>query len=258
MVRIVAAIRKRLGFGRAAEGGRLAELERRIEYRFRNRDLLLEALTHRSTLGELKPGQSGVTYERLEFLGDSVLALVTTDFLMHIFPEENEGQLTQKKSLLVSQAVLSKKAETIGLKDFVVLSGNALRGGVHAQESIQTAVLEAIIGAIYLDAGGIEKARIFIEYFILDDIEEILGHSDHVNYKSLLQELVQSRFRTYPRYRVKSTTGPEHEKIFLIEVRASHGVLGRGRGKSKKDAEQMAAKDALSRLKRPHQHQAAR
>ena len=226
-------------------------LEEKIGYRFRNRKLVIEALTHRSVLGELKPGEEGITYERLEFLGDSVLALVTTDFLVRNFPEENEGQLTQKKSLLVSQTVLSKKAEAIDLKDHVILSDNAFKGGVHGQDSIQTAVLEAIIGGIYLD-DGLESARAMVEKVVLDDVDVIIDHTDHVNYKSHLQEWTQSRFKTYPKYRIRSTTGPEHDKIFIVEVRAGHGVTGKGRGKSKKDAEQIAAKEALKKLRRIH------
>lgn len=245
------AVRKIFGPGRRAPTSRFSELERRLGYHFKGIDVLVEALTHRSTLGELKPGERGITYERLEFLGDSVLALVTTDFLLRNFPDENEGQLTQKKSLLVSQTVLTKKADSLGLKEFVILSENAFKGGVHGQDSIQTAVLEAVIGGIYVD-GGLEDARRFIEETILDDVDETLDHSDHINYKSHLQEYTQSKFRTYPRYRIKSTTGPEHDKIFLVEVRAGHGVLGRGRGKSKKDAEQMAAKEALKELRRTH------
>jgi ribonuclease-3 len=226
-------------------------LERKIGYSFKNKALIIEALTHRSTLGELKAGEEGITYERLEFLGDSVLALVTTDFLVRNFPEENEGQLTQKKSLLVSKTVLSKKAESIGLKEHVILSDNAFKGGVHGQDSIQAAVLEAIIGGVYID-GGLERARFMVERVILDDVDSILDHTDHVNYKSHLQEWAQSRYKTYPKYRIRSTTGPEHDKIFVVEVTAGHGVSGKGRGKSKKDAEQMAAKEALRKLRRRH------
>jgi ribonuclease-3 len=240
-------------FRPAATGGpeHISLLEKKIGYRFSDRKVVLEALTHRSVLGELKPDEKGVTYERLEFLGDSVLALVTTDFLVRNFPDENEGQLTQKKSLLVSQTVLSKKAEAIDLKDHVILSDNAFKGGVHGQDSIQTAVLEAIIGGIYLD-GGLEKARTMVEKIILDDVDVIFDHTDHVNYKSHLQEWTQSKFKTYPRYKIRSTTGPEHDKIFIVEVRAGHSMIGRGRGKSKKDAEQMAAKEALKKLRRIH------
>lgn len=211
----------------------------------------MEALTHRSTLGDLKPGADRITYERLEFLGDSVLALVTSDFLVRSFPDENEGQLTKKKSLLVSKGVLAKKAEEIGIKQHIILSESAARGGVAEQDSVLTAALEALIGAIYVD-GGMEKARSFVEGMLLDNIDEFLEHRDHINYKSIIQEWSQSKYRSYPRYAVRSTTGPEHDKIFLVEVKVGGKIVGKGRGKSKKDAEQMAAKEALHVLRRHH------
>ena len=239
-------------FGRSStESEYFHDIEKTIGYRFKHEGYLIEALTHRSILGELRNGEKGITYERLEFLGDSVLALVTTDFLIRNFPDDNEGGLTKKKSLLVSQSVLSKKAEKIGIKEHIILSDNAQRGGVANQDSVQTAALEAVIGAIYLD-GGIDCARDVIEEYILDDIDEILEHRDHVNYKSLLQEWTQSKYRKYPIYRVKSTTGPEHDKIFLVAVSVNGKQAGKGRGKSKKDAEQMAAKEALHALRKSH------
>ena len=251
MRRLYDGILKLFGHDPVEGPGNLPLLEKKIGYRFKDRRFLVEALTHRSTLGELKPGEEGTTYERLEFLGDSVLALVTTEFLMRNFPDENEGQLTQKKSLLVSKNVLTKKAASIRLKDHVILSDNAFKGGVHGQDSIQTAVFEAVIGAVYLD-GGLEPSQNLIENHILDDIDEIIDHTDHINYKSYLQEWTQKKFKGYPKYRVKSTTGPEHDKLFLIEVRVGENVTGRGRGKSKKDAEQMAAKEALNKLRKTH------
>jgi len=228
----------------------LPSLERRLKYRFRDRETLIEALTHRSILGDRKEGSRRITYERLEFLGDSVLSLVTSDYLIREFPDEDEGKLTKKKSLLVSKGVLSKKAEEIGLKDFLIMSENALKGGVAEQDSVQASALEAIIGAIYLD-GGIEKARDFILRFVLNDIDTLLTHRDHINYKSELQELSQAMYRSYPTYSIKSTIGPEHDKIFLVEVKINGKVFGSGRGKSKKDAEQMAAKEALARFEAP-------
>jgi len=228
---------------------KLEKLQGLIDYHFKNKDILTEALTHKSILGERRDEKHQSTYERLEFLGDSVLSLVTSDFLIRRFPDENEGQLTKKKSLLVSKMILSKKAEAIGIKEFFILSENAVRGGVAEQESVQSEVLEAIIGAIYMD-GGIEEARRFILSKMLNDVEMQLVDRDHINYKSELQELSQARFRNYPVYEVKSTFGPEHDKIFVIEVKIANEVLGVGRGKSKKDAEQMAAKEALSKLKR--------
>lgn len=242
-------IRQRFNPGPGGDPEHISLLEKKVKYRFRDRSLIVEALTHRSTLGELQPGEDGITYERLEFLGDSVLALVTTDYLVRNFPDENEGQLTQKKSLLVSKNVLTKKAEKIDLKDHVILSDNAFRGGVHGQDSIQTAVLEAVIGAIYLD-GGLEPARDFIEDLVLCDIDEIVEHTDHINYKSHLQEWTQRKYRGYPKYRINSTMGPEHDKLFVIEVFVNGTMVGKGRGKSKKDAEQMAAKEALVKLRK--------
>jgi ribonuclease-3 len=176
---------------------------------------------------------------------------VTNDFLIHSFPDENEGQLTKKKSLLVSRGVLSKKADEIGIKRHIILSDSALKGGVGDQESVLTAVLEALIAAIYLD-GGMEKARVFIEEMLLDNIDEFLEHRDHINYKSIIQEWSQSKYRSYPRYTVKSTTGPEHDKMFLVEVKVGGRVIGKGRGKSKKDAEQMAAQEAMHSVRKPH------
>ncbi len=226
----------------------IADIEERIGYRFRIKERLLEALTHRSTLGELDPGEDRITYERLEFLGDSVLSLITSDYLIRNYPDEDEGKLTKKKSLLVSQGVLVKKAEEIGLKEHIIASENALRSGVADQDSVQTATLEALIGAIYLD-GGLENARRFVENMILQDIDGFLEHRDHINYKSLLQEFTQMEFRSYPHYRVESTKGPEHNKIFVVRVLVNGKVFGKGRGRSKKDAEQMAAKEALGSLR---------
>jgi len=251
MRRLLKTIRKMFGGGGGGDGRRLAGLESRIGYRFVRRDLLVEALTHRSTLGELGPGEERITYERFEFLGDSVLALVTSDFLVRNFPEEDEGQLTKKKSLLVSKGVLAKKAEEIGIKPYLILSDSAAKGGVADQESVLTAALEALIAAVYID-GGMEKARSFVEEHILGDIDEFLEHRDHINYKSHLQEWAQSKYRSYPRYMVRSTTGPEHDKMFVVEVKVGGKIAGKGRGKSKKDAEQMAAKEALHAVRRHH------
>jgi ribonuclease-3 len=251
MHRFVEAIKQRIRAGKTDRPGGFRDIERRLGYRFAKKERLLEALTHRSTIGDLKPGEDRITYERLEFLGDSVLSLVTSDFLFRSFPEENEGQLTKKKSLLVSKGVLSKKAEEIGIKQYIILSESALKGGVADQDSVLTAALEAIIGAIYID-GGMEKARIFVEGMLLDNIDDFLEHRDHINYKSIIQEWSQSKYHSYPRYSVRSTAGPEHDKIFLVEVKVGGKVVGKGRGKSKKDAEQMAAKEALHSVRKHH------
>jgi ribonuclease-3 len=251
MWRIIQALKSSFKIGQKELEPDLIEFQENIAYRFRDPARLIEALTHRSTLGDLKPGEEGVTYERLEFLGDSVLALATSVYLMHSFPSDDEGRLTQKKSLLVSKSVLARKAEEIGVKRYIILSNNAVKGGVADQDSVLTAALEAVIGAIYLD-GGLDAATTFVEERILNDMDEILEHTDHINYKSILQEWTQARYRNYPLYKVKSTTGPEHDKIFLVEVKVGGEVVGRGRGKTKKDAEQMAAKEGLHKIRKSH------
>jgi len=251
MGRFFEALKKKFRGAPPPASADFSAIESKLGYHFVHIERLVEALTHRSTIGELKPGDERITYERLEFLGDAVLALVTADFLFRNFPNEDEGQLTKKKSLLVSKGVLAKKAEEIGIKEHIILSDSALRGGVADQDSVLTAALEALIGGIYVD-GGIENARTFIEEKILDDIEDYLEHRDHVNFKSVLQEWAQSRYRSYPRYSVRSTAGPEHDKIFVVEVKVGGKVVGKGRGKSKKDAEQMAAKEALHAARKLH------
>ncbi|MFO7914877.1 MAG: ribonuclease III [Candidatus Krumholzibacteriales bacterium] len=230
-------------------GCHLDELEDKIGYRFESRDNLLEALTHSSILGDLSLRKDATTYERLEFLGDAVLGLVSTELLMREYPDENEGQLTKKKSLLVSTGLLAKKAEKLKLNHHIILSKNAFIGGVQDRDSIQAAVLEAIIGAMYLD-GGYGPARKFIENYILDNVEDDIQHRDHINYKSEMQELTQKIYGVYPGYLVKTTRGPEHDKMFWVEVEIEGRVVGSGRGSSKKDAEQMAAKEGLARLKK--------
>ena len=251
MWRIIQALKSGFKIGRKGLESDLVEFQENIAYRFRDPSRLIEALTHRSTHGDLRPGEQGVTYERLEFLGDSVLALATSVYLMHSFPSDDEGRLTQKKSLLVSKSVLARKAEEIGIKRYIILSDDAVKGGVADQDSVLTAALEAVIGAIYLD-GGLSAATTFVEERILNDMDEILEHTDHINYKSILQEWTQARYRNYPLYKVKNTSGPEHDKIFLVEVKVGGEMVGKGRGKTKKDAEQMAAKEGLQKLRKSH------
>ncbi|MCD6380396.1 ribonuclease III [bacterium] len=224
-------------------------LEKKIGYRFRRRKNLIEALTHSSVLGMLSSERKDVTYERLEFLGDAVLGLATVAYLMKKFPNENEGKLTKKKSLLVSKNILAKKAEKLGLKEYIILSKNAHRDGVHTQDSILADVMEAIIGALYND-GGFKVAMAFVVSFVLSNMHEDIEDRDLINYKSKLQERVQRESGKYPDYRVKLTRGPEHDKIFFVEVEIGGKVRGCGRGKNKKDAEQMAAKEALAAISR--------
>ncbi len=227
----------------------MADFSRHFRIEFREPELLRLALTHRSYLSVTGKGPRE-SNERLEFLGDSVLGLVTSEFLYRSHPDEHEGQLTKTKSLLVSKAILSRRALSMGLGRFVLMSHSEVEAGGRQRLSILADAFESVIGAIYLDQ-GFEAAREFIHYWLLRDSREIVADKRHRNYKSHLQEYVQSTFRTHPVYRIRSQMGPDHSKLFLVEVMVGRRVLGEGRGHNKKEAEQAAARDALEKVEKP-------
>jgi len=213
---------------------------------FRDPELLKLALTHRSYLSVTGMGPQE-SNERLEFLGDSVLGLVTSEFLYRQNPDEHEGQLTKTKSLLVSKAILSRRALAMGLGRFVLMSHSEVESGGRQRLSIIADAFEAVLGAIYLDQ-GFEAARQFVEQWLLREAREIAADKRHTNYKSHLQEYVQSTFHTHPVYRIRSEMGPDHSKQFMVEVMVGKRSLGQGRGRNKKEAEQAAARDALEKV----------
>ncbi len=224
----------------------LEAFQDRIDLRFRNPELLRQALTHRSFLGA-SGGDPALSNERMEFLGDAVLELTVIEFLYAAFPLDREGNLTKKKGLLVSREVLAQCAEWMGLGEFVLLSGAERDAGGGGRSSILSDTFEAVIGAVFLDS-GLDEARRFARRHILCHAGAILRDQSLSNHKSLLQELVQARFRTHPRYHVISEAGPDHHKMFQIEVSIRGRHLGHGGGWSKKEAEQAAAQDALAAL----------
>ena len=224
----------------------LHRLEKRLGVKFKNLSLLECALTHRSYLARATDGE--ISNERMEFLGDAVLGLVVSAFLYGKFPEEREGRLTKMKSLVVSGAVLAQRADGLGLGRYQRLSSEESASGGRARESIQADAFEAAVGACYLDR-GLSAAEVLITRHLLNELAELSRSAEHVNYKSLLQELAQARHRTHPDYRVRRESGPDHHKVFTIEVLVGGRVLGEGRGKSKKEAEQRAARQALEALK---------
>jgi ribonuclease-3 len=185
--------------------------------------------------------------ERLEFLGDAVLGLAINVALVRELPEADEGTLTKLKSLLASRVVLAAVAEDLELGAVLRLSANEEESGGRSRDSILADALEAVLGAIYLD-GGLAPARRLVATRVLSRKEEFLADESHRNYKSLLQERVQSIYKTPPRYRVGATHGPDHSKDFEVEVLVQGEVVGEGVGRSKKDAEQVAARMALERL----------
>jgi ribonuclease-3 len=216
-----------------------------VHYKFRDSELARQALTHRSYLHSLPDkDKGGESNERMEFLGDSVVGLVVNEFLYRKFTSLREGELTKMKSLLVSRVILSRTAKDMGLGDYILLSEAETGSGGRDRASILADTLEGVIGAVYLD-GGLEPARRLTERLLLRQVHEILSDANLANYKSMLQEYVQGEFKTHPQYRISSELGPDHEKVFTVEVVVNQKVLGRGHGNNKKEAEQEAARDAL-------------
>lgn len=225
---------------------RRAELERKLGYRFRERELLRQALTHRSHV-HVTGMERIESNERLEFLGDSVLGMLVNEHLFDRFPAKEEGDLTKIKSLLVCGATLAKIGTQLGLGDHLLLSRSEAGTGGRGRDSILADTTEAIIGAIYLD-GGLEASRTFIRRYVLINVNDTIQEQTHRNYKSLLQERLQARYKIPPRYKVSSTTGPDHARRFTVKVTLRGTVLGVGSGTSKKQAEQRAAEIGLTRL----------
>lgn len=217
-------------------------LEAVIGYRFKNPDLLKQALSHKSYASE---SGSGVYNERLEFLGDSILAAVVAHLLFTEYPDDPEGNLSKKKSLLVSRPSLAAWAEDIGLGAHLYLGIGEESTGGRARHSLLANALEALLGAMYLD-GGYDAAAAFIRAWCASKHGSLL-ETDH---KSRLQELLQKRYKTPPNYELTAADGPDHDKVFSILVRIGTRELGQGTGKNKKEAEQNAALDALTRMKR--------
>ncbi len=220
-------------------------LEDRIGYRFRDQSLLRQALTHSSYINEQKIHKSR-DYERLEFLGDAVLELVSSEFLFHRHKDMPEGELTKTRASMVCEPALAFCAREIGLGEFLYLGKGEEMGGGRERESLACDVIEAVVGAVYLD-GGMEKAKEFIHRFILSDLENKKLFYDS---KTTLQELIQGKLKKDFQYVLLDETGPEHHKTFRVEVWMEQEVIGRGEGRTKKAAEQQAAYQALLLLRK--------
>ena len=223
---------------------RLRRLEEKIQYCFRNQTLLRQALTHSSFSNEQKINRYP-DYERLEFLGDAVLELVSSDYMFHENPRMSEGELTKRRSSIVCEPALAFCARQIGLERFILLGKGEEATGGRKRDSIISDVMEAVIGAVYLD-GGFEQARAFIRRFVLLDLEDKALFYDA---KSILQEEVQKEGKDL-RYVLTGESGPEHDKSFFVEVYQGDMLLGKGSGHNKKAAQQQAAYKALLRLKK--------
>ena len=223
-------------------------LQQAIDYRFRDRGLLEHAMTHTSRANEDVSG--GVAdNESLEFLGDAVLGFVIADVLFREFPEFNEGQKSKVKAALVSTATLASQAERLRLGEHLLLGRGEEKTGGRQKQALLADGYEALIAAVYID-GGIEQARAFIAQEFAALLTEVREHGltarDH---KSALQEFLQSHDQVLPEYRLAGTIGPDHRKLFQVEVVVRGKPLAQGTGPSKKEAEQEAARTALEKLR---------
>lgn len=221
----------------------LAALEAALGHRFTRGELLRTALTHSSYSNERGGDEN---YERLEFLGDAVLGLVTSHWLFERYPARAEGELAKLKSYLVSAPALSHLAEAIGIGALLLLGVGERRSGGHAKASILADAMEAVFGAVYLD-GGLDAARAVIHPILERNVRE-RTRFDHADAKTLLQELAQARGWGLPVYRLAGESGPDHRKSFTVECVLEGEVAGRAEGRSKKRAEQRAAAAALAEL----------
>ncbi|NLK70297.1 MAG: ribonuclease III [Clostridiales bacterium] len=217
------------------------EFENIIQYQFKNKQLLTEALSHSSYANEKKKTRN--SNERLEFLGDSVLSVIVSQYLFEHFSHLPEGELTKIRASLVCEKSLYNFAQQIRLGDFLLLGKGEEHTGGRERPSILADAFEAVIAAIYLD-GGLEAARKHVLKFIPDDIDKksLTAFSD---YKTILQEVIQKNPEEKVEYILADQTGPDHNKAFKVQVCLNSNVIGTGTGKSKKEAEQMAAKEAL-------------
>ena len=221
-------------------------LEQKLGVIFKNKNLLKEALTHRSYLNE-NPSWPLPHNERLEFLGDAVLELAVTEILFSRYPASPEGELTSIRSALVNYQMLADIAKNMELGDYVFLSKGEAKDAGKAREVILANAFEAILGAVYLDA-GYESAKNFIEKAVMGRLDEVIEKKLYQDPKSLLQEIVQEKLRATPTYSVLSEKGPDHAKIFKVGVFFNGDLIAEGEGASKQEAEVEAAKNALKNV----------
>lgn len=220
---------------------RLAAFEEKIGYSFKNKNLLHEALSHSSYANECKKGRS--SNERLEFLGDSVLSIVISEHLFNHFKHLPEGDLTKIRASLVCEKALFEFSKQISLGEFILLGKGEENTGGRNRPSIVSDAFEAVIAAVFLD-GGMEAAREYVLGFIPKDLDKNSAKKLQ-DYKTILQEIIQRNPEEKVEYVLRSQSGPDHDRHFVVEVCLNTNVIGHGEGHSKKQAEQQAAKEAL-------------
>ena len=225
----------------------IEKVENALGYEFKDPFLLFLSLKHRS-YSQARDGNIDLSNERLEFLGDSVLNMVVSHYIFKENPSLQEGDLTKLKSILVSKTSAAIAGRNVGLEKYILLSNSEEGAGGRERTSIVADTYEAIIGGIYLD-GGLEAAKDFIYRTILSNQSVMLGE-EQKNYKSLLLELTQAERLGHPTYQTISEEGPDHDKVFTVEVFVRGESLGIGKGKNKKTAQQTAAKEGLVRIQK--------
>lgn len=222
---------------------KISSFEEKIGYVFNDKENIQVALTHSSFANEHKEYKYN---ERLEFLGDSVLGLVVSDYLFSVRTDLPEGQLTKFRANVVCEESLSVVARKLNLGEYLLLGNGERQSGGSDRDSILADATEAVIAAIYID-GGLDKAKEFIMYNLRDVIAKTIDGNIFRDYKTILQEVIQSKNGRIS-YRLVQEKGPDHDKVFEMEVRSGNKVLGFGLGKNKKDAEKEAAKNALENM----------
>ncbi|MDC7231798.1 MAG: ribonuclease III [Spirochaetales bacterium] len=223
----------------------LQSFERKAGLRFRRHDLLNLAFCHRSYTNEHQDQNDN--NEKLEFLGDSILGLVVSDYLFNNLPDKAEGDLARIKSFVVSEESLSELALPLDVDKYLLIGKGEENSGGRHKKAILADAMEAIFGAYYLDTGFRETAR-FILTLMIPQINKVLENKHKRDFKTLLQEYCQKNFKSYPKYSVVKNSGPDHNKTFWVEVTVNDASYGPGEGKNKKEAEQKAAEQAFLRL----------
>lgn len=225
-----------------------SNFEKTINYTFKNKNLLQNALIHRSYLNEHK-NFSLPSNERLEFLGDSVLSLITSVYLFKKYPYLKEGEYTEIKSVIVKTESLAKAAKSIGISQYLFLSRGEEKMNGRENKNILADSFEALIAAIFLDSNFENAYQFVVRFLFKDRLDEIVNNKEYQPFKSRLQEAIQAKFKKLPEYKVLDEKGPEHKRVFKIGVYFNGKKIGEGIGASKKEAEEQAAKKAFVNFK---------
>jgi len=224
----------------------LGSLQKNLGVTFKNQSLLEQALVHSSYVNE-NPSLSLTSNERLEFLGDAILDMVIAAKLYHDFPHLSEGEMTKLRAALVRRDTLARRAKAAGLGNHLFLGKGEEASGGRSKPANLARAFEAVIAAVFLDRGS-TATRDFVLRSLDTEIQEVVTQRTETDYKSQLQEIIQAKEQRTPTYHVVETTGPDHDKRFIVEVRLGNTVLGRGTGKSKKTAETEAARTTIEQL----------